>query len=293
MVGLGFLGLTLAICCSIDFVSLTAYREIFRASSEENVKLKEHLGGLEKRYATKMSDLVRIHSMASKLKVITRVATSDREQQVAQVAPTLPASDTGEGEVDVVERGPTAIGGPRIPAPDTERMIMPRGELASRIDQARQYSQEEEQELIAIWESLTDRENLIAATPTIKPANGYFSSRFGYRVDPINHRSILHAGVDIAAPYGSLVHAPADGVVSHVGYESGYGNLVSIDHGFGITTRFAHNSRILVKQGQRVRRGDSISMVGSTGRSTGAHVHYEVRVHGFPVDPINYILQDN
>jgi murein DD-endopeptidase MepM/ murein hydrolase activator NlpD len=88
------------------------------------------------------------------------------------------------------------------------------------------------------------------------------------------------------------VRAPADGVVSFAGYGGGYGNLVTIDHGYGLTTRFAHNSRILVRQGQAVKRWETISIVGSTGHSTGSHVHYEVRVHGMPVDPQNYILQD-
>ena len=103
---------------------------------------------------------------------------------------------------------------------------------------------------------------------------------------------LLHAGLDVAAPSGTPVYAPADGVVSFAGYDSGYGKLVSIDHGYGVITRFGHNSRLFVEQGQKVRRWDVISAVGSTGRSTGAHLHYEVRIHGIAVDPMNYILTE-
>lgn len=96
----------------------------------------------------------------------------------------------------------------------------------------------------------------------------------------------------MAAPPGTPIYAPADGVISFAGYDSGYGKLVSIDHGYGVVTRFGHNSRIFVEQGQKIHRWDVIAAVGSTGRSTGAHCHYEVRIHGVPVDPMNYILNE-
>ncbi|MEZ4872822.1 MAG: M23 family metallopeptidase [Bdellovibrionales bacterium] len=86
------------------------------------------------------------------------------------------------------------------------------------------------------------------------------------------------------------MYSPADGVISYIGYESGYGKLVSIDHGFGVVTRYAHNSQVFVEVGQKVKRRDVISAIGTTGRSSGPHLHYEVRVHGIPVDPMNYIL---
>src|SRR5690606_16069985 len=111
-------------------------------------------------------------------------------------------------------------------------------------------------------------------------------------LDPFTGKAVMHAGLDIAAPPGSPVHAPANGVVSYVGYEPGYGNLVSIDHGYGVVTRFGHNSRIFVEKGQTVKRRDVVATVGSTGRSSGPHCHYEVRVHGVPVDPMNYILDE-
>ncbi len=102
----------------------------------------------------------------------------------------------------------------------------------------------------------------------------------------------MHYGLDMAAAPGTPVMAPADGVVSYVGYESGYGKIVAIDHGFGVRTRYAHNSQIYVELGQKIKRRDVISAVGTTGRSSGPHLHYEVRVNDVPVDPINYILNE-
>jgi murein DD-endopeptidase MepM/ murein hydrolase activator NlpD len=99
----------------------------------------------------------------------------------------------------------------------------------------------------------------------------------------------MHNGSDFAGPTGTNIYATADGVVTHAGWQSGFGRLVIIKHDFGIETRYAHNSRILVKKGQRVSRGDHISDMGSSGRSTGTHLHYEVRVNGTPVNPMIYI----
>src|SRR5690606_17811528 len=149
-----------------------------------------------------------------------------------------------------------------------------------------------EQGVIKLQELLAERQSILNQTPSIKPARGWFTSRFGYRVDPFTAKPEMHYGLDIAAAPGTPVMAPADGVVSYVAYESGYGKIVSIDHGYGVRTRFAHNSQIYVELGQRVKRRDVISAVGSTGRSSGPHVHYEVRVNDVPVDPRNYVLDE-
>ncbi|MGI3184038.1 DUF5930 domain-containing protein [Nioella aestuarii] len=115
------------------------------------------------------------------------------------------------------------------------------------------------------------------------------SSPFGYRRDPFNGGSRLHTGVDMAGPTGTPIHATADGVVSFAGRQSGYGNIIVIQHAFGFETRYAHLHRIRVTEGQRVSRGDRIGDMGSTGRSTGPHLHYEVRTGDTPRNPMNYI----
>jgi murein DD-endopeptidase MepM/ murein hydrolase activator NlpD len=116
-----------------------------------------------------------------------------------------------------------------------------------------------------------------------------YTSGFGYRRDPKTGGRRMHNGADFAGAHGTDIFATADGVVTHAGWQSGFGKLVTIQHAFGIETRYAHNTNIRVKVGQRVSRGDHIADMGSTGRSTGTHLHYEIRVSGRPVNPMIYI----
>jgi len=137
-----------------------------------------------------------------------------------------------------------------------------------------------------------DQSSLLTSTPSIWPTRGWITSGFGYRVSPFTGMKEFHEGLDIATQLDAPVTAPANGVVLTVSQDNGFGNLVEIDHGYGIVTRFGHNSKVIVKRGEHVKRGQIISRVGSTGRSTGPHVHYEVRLHGVPVNPYRYILTD-
>ncbi len=134
----------------------------------------------------------------------------------------------------------------------------------------------------------------LAATPSIVPTNGHLSSLFSRnRRHPVLKITRPHEGIDIAAPVGTPILAPAKGVVRFAGMRrGGYGNTVEIDHGFGYQTRFAHASRILVRSGQKVERGQIIAEVGATGLVSGPHLHYEVEVNGRAVDPLNFILTD-
>lgn len=125
--------------------------------------------------------------------------------------------------------------------------------------------------------------------PTGMPVEGYISSYFGGRPDPFSGHSARHTGIDISAPTGTPVHAVAEGMVTFAGVRSGYGDVVEIDHGNGYMTRYAHNSALLVHPGQRVHVGDVISDAGSTGRSTGSHVHFEVWYKGNVVNPLAYV----
>ncbi|MBI3581258.1 MAG: M23 family metallopeptidase [Nitrospinae bacterium] len=137
-----------------------------------------------------------------------------------------------------------------------------------------------------------DQSSLLTSTPSVWPARGWVTSGFGYRVSPFTGMKEFHEGLDISTHIDSPVVAPANGVVMNVSHDSGFGNFVEIDHGYGIVTRFGHNSKIVVKRGEHVKRGQLLARVGSTGRSTGPHVHYEVRLHGVPVNPYRYILTE-
>lgn len=134
---------------------------------------------------------------------------------------------------------------------------------------------------------------LLSSTPSIYPVRGLLGNGFGWRRDPFTGMRDFHQGLDIVAPIGTQVIAPADGIVTRIGPAGGFGLSVFISHGFGVVTRYGHLSSIGVRVGQRVRRGDAIAATGSTGRSTGPHLHYEVLVHQKSVDPIKYILEES
>ena len=145
--------------------------------------------------------------------------------------------------------------------------------------------------LFQTWKKLDDAEQITAISiPSVQPVDQIrFTSTFGIRSDPFRRVAAMHAGVDIAQPVGTAVYATADGMVDRAERAGGYGNLVEIDHGKGIQTRYGHLSKILVAAGTRVHRGQLIALVGSTGRSTGPHLHYEVRLDGHAVNPMPFL----
>jgi murein DD-endopeptidase MepM/ murein hydrolase activator NlpD len=142
------------------------------------------------------------------------------------------------------------------------------------------------------WRKLDELQNDVIAIPSDKPirAEVSFTSGFGVRDDPFHRGAAMHPGIDLAGSYGTPIYATADGTVVRSGWNSGgYGNMVELDHGRGITTRYGHMSAVLVRAGDHVTRGEQIGRMGSTGRSTGNHLHYEVRIDGRPVNPIPFM----
>ncbi len=138
---------------------------------------------------------------------------------------------------------------------------------------------------------LDERQRLIAATPAIAPVKGILTSGFGTRRDPMSGRRAMHFGVDIATSPGRAVRASADGIVLRSGRVGGLGKAVYVSHGYGLTTRYGHLAKVAVEPGQKIRQGDTVGFVGSTGKATGYHLHYEVRQDGKAVDPVAYILE--
>lgn len=131
----------------------------------------------------------------------------------------------------------------------------------------------------------------LTSTPSLWPVVGHLTGTFGERMDPFSGEGAFHTGVDISSQYGDSVRASADGVVIEAGERAGYGRLVVVDHGYGVTTYYGHLSTFNVIAGEQIRRGDRIGNVGVSGRSTGPHVHYEVRINGAPVNPMRYLRQ--
>jgi murein DD-endopeptidase MepM/ murein hydrolase activator NlpD len=144
--------------------------------------------------------------------------------------------------------------------------------------------------LFQSWKKLDALEQGVISIPTTKPvANVSFTSGFGVRSDPFRGGAAMHAGIDLAGPTGTPVYATADGVVGRAEWANGYGNLVELEHGKGIQTRYGHLSKMLVKPNTPVKRGQLIALMGSTGRSTGSHLHYEVRIDGRAVNPVPFL----
>lgn len=152
------------------------------------------------------------------------------------------------------------------------------------------HSTEEERVLEELIEAAKDKSARWAATPSIWPVRGWVTSGFGARISPFTNQLAMHDGLDIGAAPNTPVQAPANGHVISAGFDAKMGNVVLIDHGYGIATEYGHLAKLLVRQGQKIKRGDVVALVGSTGLSTGPHLHYMVKVKGQTVNPHNYIL---
>ncbi len=147
---------------------------------------------------------------------------------------------------------------------------------------------EEKQEIQSLLGDLEEYNNRMRAIPSIWPTRGRITSGFGYRSDPVTGGSSFHSGIDISNSHSTPVYATADGRVSSLGYRGSYGKILIIDHGYGYQTYYAHLSGYAVSSGQQVSRGEIIGYMGNTGRTTGSHLHYEVRINGNPVNPAGY-----
>ncbi len=187
------------------------------------------------------------------------------------------------------------MGGPS-PSDVREKLMAEKNEMGlaqqMRTDIERLESQavSQEESLSELEKLLQSKKEMLAHTPSIWPVHGWLTSGFGFRTNPFTGLTQMHEGLDIANRVGTPVVASADGIVSDTGRDSSHGNVVVISHGFGINSRYLHLSKTFVRAGQRVKRGDKIAEVGTTGMTTGPHLHYEVRVNGIPVNPLRYIV---
>ena len=181
------------------------------------------------------------------------------------------------GTAKIAKRGTAAVGGMLVEASSAEAAADLKADSRFRT-------------LFQSWKKLDFGPRGGIAIPSVQPVQKLlFTSNFGIRSDPFRGTAAMHAGVDIPGPTGTPIYATADGMISHAARQGGYGNMVEINHGKGISTRYGHLSKILVADGARVTRGQLIALMGSTGRSTGPHLHYEVRIDGHAVNPIPFL----
>jgi murein DD-endopeptidase MepM/ murein hydrolase activator NlpD len=187
------------------------------------------------------------------------------------------------------------IGGPS-PSDIREKLKREKDETGL-IQQMKSDIERLQSEAISREESLSELEKLLLGkrtmldhTPSIWPTNGWVTSGFGFRIHPFTGLSQMHEGLDISNRVGNIVIAPADGIISDIGNDLALGKLLVISHGFGMITRYAHLNKVLVRIGQKVKRGEKIAEIGMSGKATGPHLHYEVRLDGIPVNPMRYVL---
>lgn len=289
----------------VDYIGLLSQSIENKRLRSENQILKQQFQVVEGKLNALESSLEQVKSFVTKLKMITNIEQEDRSLKLA-IGP-MPRvgqaiSDSADGvrepaSIMSTQAVKDSVFFQKIPADETQGELSVEGQrdyasLAVRIDQAVSDTVSRQQSILELLQVVTEQQSLLAATPSLRPAKGWYTSKFGYRISPFTGRPMMHQGLDIAAAPGAAIYAPADGVVSFAGYDSGYGKLVSIDHGFGVITRYGHTSQIFVEVGQKIHRHDVIASVGSTGRSTGPHLHYEVRVNNVAVDPQNYVLDE-
>jgi murein DD-endopeptidase MepM/ murein hydrolase activator NlpD len=241
--------------------------------NEDLATQREHLTRIEQDVDDQVSVLAsRVGRMQAQL--IRLDALGKQLTEVAQLK---------RGEFDFDE--PPALGGPETAGegpvvPTLDKML---DTMDAQIDDRRR-------QLTALQNLIMTRELARQIVPGGRPVeSGYISSLYGQRTDPFDGNQASHHGIDFAGAPGTQVLAVADGIVSHTGLDGGYGRMIEITHGNGYVTRYAHNAKIIVKQGQTVKRGDPIALMGSTGRSTGTHVHFEVLRDGRPMNPLSFV----
>ncbi len=225
--------------------------------------VNDQVATLAARVGRMQAQMIRLDALGKQL---TEVAKLKRGEFDFDQPPALGGPETGPGE------------GPVVPALDA--ML---DTLDAQIDDRRR-------QLTALQNLIMTRELARQIVPGGRPVEtGYISSLYGQRTDPFDGNQAMHRGIDFAGAAGAQVLAVADGIVSHTGVDGGYGRMVEITHGNGYVTRYAHNAKLLVKPGQTVKRGDAIALMGSTGRSTGTHVHFEVLRNGQPINPLSFV----
>ena len=293
----------------------------------ENRKLRQQVQIFQTRMDTLESTMERVKTFSTRLKVITNI--EDRDNLIQSLNQKLPDASqnigepnpTGDSSQSLIASSEGTPASTTAPASADPEKVAPSGVTTASHDHPTGHTRSEESpeesllrkefealdvELLGLnndsilleqtlhdqYELLGDQRAFLAALPTRRPSPGYFTSGFGVRRSPYGGTEKMHEGLDIANSIGTPVIATADGLVTFAEVKPGYGQTVILDHGYGLETWYGHAKRIMVKQGQKVRRGESIAQLGNSGRSTGPHLHYEVRINGTPVDPLSYILEN-
>ena len=281
-----------------QIVGKVAENAVLRA---ENFELQNRWKEAEQKFSHINDELDRVKRLNANLRHITQLNDPDRKLSIAAPEAARGGAPEFVGGGIATEpaqsgMGPIAKGeGKMIADGDSRASPLPSetdGDLLKQLDELGKKVKAQEQEARSLKSYFEDQQALLASAPSVWPVRGWVTSDFSVRLDPYTGERVMHEGLDIATAMGTPVRAPADATVVFAGLEGGYGHVLVLDHGYGLKSRYGHLLKIDVKLGQKVRRGDLIAAVGNSGRSTGPHLHYEVRVNGVADNPRKFILEE-
>lgn len=282
--GLGIFTFALLGFFTLDYMQLRSLRGSYRNVSNENDGLKGEARVLMQNLEEVKRSLRRVQDYSSKLSELTslKVQKVSKETGIGPLTPEefKSANMATKSDSQTANYVPPGINLDNL----TFRPVFDR--LAHIGRDANQHALD----LQHLLSSLSQQKSLLSAIPSFAPVDGWITSNYGKRISPFTGEPAIHMGLDIAAPVGTPVLAPADGVVIFTGAKQGFGNFIMIAHGYGVVSRYGHNNQNMVAPGQKVARGEQIATVGDSGRTTGPHLHYEVMVNGKHENPKKFIL---
>lgn len=249
----------------------------------ENKQLRQQIQIFENKIVAIETTMERVKSFATRLKVIMHL-----EDQGTNMQGKFSTPNSYHSKTEKLVSTPTST--LEFQANNDQDKVSP---LEKKIFELSQKALSVEETLQDEYEILHNKKAFLAALPTSKPASGYFTSGFGIRKSPYGDRIKMHEGLDISNRLGTPIYSPADGEVIFSDSKTGYGLTLILNHGYGIETWYGHLKQFLVSRGERIKRGKKIALLGNSGRATGPHVHYEVHVNGYPVDPISFIFENS
>lgn len=232
----------------------------------------QHLQQFARDISSLKSELLVLNHFEKQIRTVSKIVNEEGEEDLYGVGGSLP--EDLDPHADLVRKQQSVV-----------------DDMHRQIERLEALLNDRKTGMEALLQDLNDKRARIDATPSIYPIRGRLTSSFGRRISPFTGRSEFHEGIDLAAPHGSPVRAAANGKVTFIGYKGSFGKTLVIDHGYGVKTRYAHLSAYLKKVGQKVKKGEPVARVGNSGRSTGPHLHYEVCLHGKPVNPRDYMVR--
>jgi murein DD-endopeptidase MepM/ murein hydrolase activator NlpD len=269
LIGGAAAGLLVLLFILTDYFSMSYIRAKYKKLSHESAEQKEKIANYEISIQQLKTAIASYENYAKKLNIMMGFKSAD----VIKGEPGIGSGGPGPGESEE-------------PAPDPQSISL------GAIQNLTRKAESVEKNLGSLVSIVESQAAKLSTTPSIWPAQGWVSSPMGYRIDSFTGKMAFHRGLDIATNPGNPVVATADGTVLEANFDKFFGNTVVLSHGNGLVTQYGHMIRSIVKPGQKVKRGDQIGFVGKTGKASGPHLHYEVRINGKAVNPYNYILEE-